>query len=65
VGHVSLTVIKSIHCDGCGAFHYADLGEPVAHLRRDLRRLGWRVNVKREDGFVQDFCPTCVSRTAT
>lgn len=60
---MSLTVIKSIHCDGCGVWHYANVGETATDVRRDLRRLGWRVNVKRDDGFIQDFCPTCIPRS--
>lgn len=59
---MSVTRITSVHCDGCGVWHYANVGEKVASVRRDLRRLGWRTNVRRDDGFVQDFCRPCVER---
>lgn len=62
---MSITRVTSIHCDGCGVWVYVDIDDTASSLRRYLKRHGWRINVKRDDGFVQDFCPHCLHKIAS
>jgi hypothetical protein len=52
---MSVTRISSIHCDGCGVWHYGNIGESMAEVRRGLRRIGWAVSLPGG----RDLCPKC------
>lgn len=59
---MSVTRILSIHCDGCGAFAYSNIGERAADVRSSLRRDGWRVNVGGDGRMRLDFCARCADQ---
>jgi hypothetical protein len=63
---MSATVIRYLHCDGCGDSYAQDpmpsgrgeLGTTVTEQREAASRDGWLVGVRDAD-FIKDFCEGC------
>jgi hypothetical protein len=55
---MSITVIRTVHCDKCGK--WTDSGLDVAtgaEVRRIAKRYGWKVGLPGG----QDLCPDCIA----